>query len=276
MVRATPIPPQQVANQSGGQEQLSNQRAAGGANDRQPARDQPRCVFSPPAAPHLPTQLPAGGRTVQTDRGGLKVWLRRRSVRRLKYTPSVPCSTGTTNRYPTTVVAPPSLMAAIWVTPRPIAKAPTTATDVLCQYGNRPPRPFCCRAVMGTSIASGSVYRHCGLTIYRVCRDPIARVAALRGCVIPAPLLTQLPIRSQDRSLCLRTHSSSRDEEVVAAIVADGVTPHETVRCSCLGAPNRPSVRKSALEVSPVRPAGLEPATHGLEVRCSIQLSYER
>ena len=25
-----------------------------------------------------------------------------------------------------------------------------------------------------------------------------------------------------------------------------------------------------------VRPAGLEPATHGLEIRCSIQLSYER
>jgi hypothetical protein len=44
----------------------------------------------------------------------------------------------------------------------------------------------------------------------------------------------------------------SRDDEVVAAIVADGVTPRGTVRCYCLGAPNRPSVRKSALEVAPV------------------------
>jgi hypothetical protein len=149
-----------------------------------------------------------------------------------------------------------------------------------CQYGNRPPRPFCCRAVIGTSIASGSVYRHRGLTIYRVCRDPIARVAALRGCVIPAPLLTQLPIRSQDRSLCLRTHSSSRDEEVVAAIVADGVTPHETVRCSCLGAPNRPSVRKRArgLASAPGRtrtcdPRIRRPAAEGLplEPACPIR-----
>ena len=30
------------------------------------------------------------------------------------------------------------------------------------------------------------------------------------------------------------------------------------------------------VELQVVRPAGLEPATYGLEIRCSIRLSYER
>jgi hypothetical protein len=36
----------------------------------------------------------------------------------------------------------------------------------------------------------------------------------------------------------------------VAAIVADGVTPHGTVRCSCPRSTQLPSVRNSALEIA--------------------------
>jgi hypothetical protein len=59
----------------------------------------------------------------------------------------------------------------------------------------------------------------------------------------------------------------------IQASARDDIRPVFKIPSAADQPPAQAKVRKPT---GSVRPAGLEPATDGLEVRCSIQLSYER